>query len=261
MSLESQVLVFMLVLFRCAAFLAFAPVIGGQQIPRLVKVGFSLSLAWLWIGEALVGSGPAAALANELAAGGNGHLDVLSLGLAVMREVGLGAAVGYLLSLMMTPARIAGVYLGHEAGLQMATLVDPNSNTSGNVMSELFDVIGTMLFFVFNIHHHLLHALHGLMQVWPVGGALPKVNMEFVAHQVSRAHQAGLLAALPAAGCLFITMCGLMVLMRSTPTFTLFSVGQSLRVGVGLVATLVFLPHVMAVFLRAFEDVLGLLGN
>lgn len=259
MSLESQVIVFMLVLFRCAAFLAFAPVIGGQQIPRLVKVGFSLSLAWLWLGEALTGAGPAVDLALRLVGGGNSQLDMLAMALAVMREVALGAAVGYLMSLMMTPARIAGVFLGHEAGLQMATLLDPNSNTSGNVLSEVFDVLATMMFFLFNIHHHLLAALHGLMQVWPVGGALPAVNMDYVTDRVSQVHQAGMLAALPAAGCLFISTCGLMILMRSTPQFTLFSIGQALRVGVGLIATLVFLPHVLAVILRTFQQMLGVL--
>ena len=196
---------------------------------------------------------------NEMVAE-DGSLRILPAALGAGREVALGAACGFLMSLFLIPAKIAGSYLGHEAGLQMASLMDPNSNTSGNVLSEIFDALLIILFFAFNAHHYLLYGLDVMFRFWPVGGRLPQVSPQFVADRISSVHHTAFLAVLPAVTCLFVSMCGMLILMRSTPQFSLFSIGQSLRVGMGLLAVLLFLPHTLRVFAVALSELKASVG-
>ena len=224
---------------RVSAFVAVIPMIGGRNLPRLVKVGFSVSLAAMWFGAY-------GTLEFETLARLAPRTHWLTDSLAVGREVVIGAALGYALGLVALPARIAGAYIGQEMGLNLATISDPTVNGSTNVLSQVYDSLGTLVFFAANVHHVVLAALHLSFERCPVGTPFSRLWILPLWDGVARAHELGMLLAAPLAVCLFATLFVLLLMGRAAPQFNLFSVGLTLRLGVGLVGSLVFLPELVA---------------
>src|SRR5438309_507526 len=91
---------FALVLARTGTGILVLPLFGGQNMPRLVKLGFALVLALFWIGS--VGVPAEQALLRQLEAGA-----APLLALALAREAMLGAMLGLAFSLFLLPARVA----------------------------------------------------------------------------------------------------------------------------------------------------------
>jgi flagellar biosynthetic protein FliR len=56
----------------------------------------------------------------------------------------------------------------------------------------------------------------------------------------------------PVGAALFISLVAMLLVMRTSSQFNLFSFGLSFRLGLGLVATLLFLPEMCLLFSRMF---------
>src|SRR5690606_28334117 len=102
MNVPLAALSFVLILARCAALVGFSPWLGGAETPRLVKVGLVVALSLVWFdpqaaAPAVVGSDPAS-------------WGWMLIGWLTAKEVLLGASLGYLLRLVVVPARMAGSY-------------------------------------------------------------------------------------------------------------------------------------------------------
>jgi flagellar biosynthetic protein FliR len=240
------VLSFALVLARVSAFIATFPLLGGKSFPRIVKLGLAMSLAWMWFG--IYGLQPSADVCQSAE-----HLHWPGMVLAVVREVALGAVLGFGFGLFLMPLRIAGAYIGQEMGLSMAVITDPGQGDSSGVVAQLMETLGVLLFFSLDVHHVLLLAVHTSLQRWPCGTCLPAESAVVVVRGIDDAQAWGLLVAAPVGICLFVTMIVLLFLARSAPQLNLFSVGLTVRLVVGLVACLVFLPDMW----NAMQQILG----
>lgn len=246
--MEPLVLSFSLVLARVTAFLAVLPILGGANAPRTVKVGLSVALALLYL--SLLGVGPAQAVLH------GGELSWLTFGLAIGREAILGAFLGYVMGLVLLPARIVGDYLGQEMGLTLGQLSDPLSGPPSAVLSQFFELLAGVLFLGLDGHHLFFAALHGLFLRLPVGAATPLPVAGLVAG-LDSAQQAGLLLAAPVGAVLFLTSLALALMTRAAPQLNVFSLSFAIRVGAGLGAVLLLFPD----FLRALVGVLGRMGG
>jgi hypothetical protein len=102
------------------------------------------------------------------------HVDGLSwltFGLALVREAVLGAFVSCALGLIPLPARIAGEYLGQEMALTLGVLADPNAANPSVVLSQLFDLIASVVFLGLNGHHFVAVQLE--CRSWPAKAGTP----------------------------------------------------------------------------------------
>jgi flagellar biosynthetic protein FliR len=234
-TLEAASVSFALVLARCASFIGFSPWLGERDIPRTVKVGLAGALTLVWF-DPLTGPSALSLAQSRMA-------QSFLFGWLVGREVLLGALLGYLLRLVVLPARLAGSYLGQEMGLTLATLADPSSPTGSNVFAQLLEVVAGVLFFTLDIHHWVLAGLGVAFDVLPMGGALPG-SAGMLASQVDAAGEKALLLIAPAGIALFITTAALTLLTRSVPQLNLFSVGFPLRLVVGIAVAAACLPKI-----------------
>lgn len=244
-SLDAWILSFALILARVGTFIATFPLTGGRNLPRTVKIGLAAALTVMWFG---VFGAEASARFVEVASGGRWF----PLALVVVREIVIGAALGFAFGLVLIPTRIAGAYIGQEMGLTLGAISDPGNRESGSVVSRLFDALGILMFFALDVHHVVLAAVHATFQRWPLGSALPSFSRTAIVDGVGAAHDWGILLAAPVGVCLFATIVVLALLMKASPQLNLFSVGLAVRVAVGLVATFVFLPDVCYLMQRLF---------
>lgn len=250
--LELPVLSFALVLTRVAAFIAAFPLFAGKNLPRLIKLGFAISLTWLWFGVYAAEPSPEV---RQMAA----NMHWLAIAIGVLREALLGAVLGFGFGLFLAPLRMAGAYVAQEMGLTLASVADPSQGDLTNVVAQILEALGVLLFFALNVHHSLLLALHVSLQRWPFGSPLPAFSAAAVIGGVDDAQQWGLLLAAPVGICLFATTVALVVLARAAPQLNLFSVGLTVRLVVGLLAALLFLPDMWLMMQQLFGRVTDLM--
>jgi flagellar biosynthetic protein FliR len=229
------VLSFALMFARVAAFVALLPFLGGSQTPRMVKVGLAIALAVLGFGAE--GTLPPREFLVHAAAA-----PWLSVGLALGREVLVGAVVGYVFSLFLMPARIAGEYIAEEMGLSIGGQLDPTANHSSSLISQALETLATLLFLGLDCHHLCIAALYGTFRRWPVGEMTLNLPLAEMIRATAAVEEWGLLVGAPVGVCLFLTSVVLALLSRLAPQLNIFNMGFALRVGVGLISLLVLLP-------------------
>ena len=235
-----------LMLARVGAFVAVLPLLGGNSMPRLVKVGLTMALTVLWA-STFWQQMPACAWLAE-----GGAVPWVGLGIAVGREVLLGAVVGYTLGLVTIPARIAGDFLAQEMGLSFSNMVNITNDGQATPLTVIFEMLAAALFLGLDGHHGFFGVMQGLMERFPVGGPVPGVPIGGLLHGALAAEEWGLMLAAPVALCLFLTTLILTLLARATPQLNLYTVGFPLRLGVGLVAVLLLLPHGVVTMVSIF---------
>lgn len=248
------VFTFSLILVRVGAFVAAMPLFGGRNVPRMVKVGLSVALASMWFGS--YGITPSVSLMLSAA-----NIHWVSYLIAIGREVIFGAMLGFAFGLFLLPTRIAGAYIAQEMGLTLASISDPNAESSANVFAQFLESLGYLIFFSLDLHHVLLSVLHATFLKWPIGSPIDEYPVLPLINGMSEAHEWGLLLAAPLAICMFVTVIVLALMTKASPQLNLFSVGLTLRLGVGFVATLIFLPEMCLMMQRIFGHVSGFLSG
>lgn len=241
-----------LILARVGAFVMVLPLLGGAQTPRLVKLGLALALTVLFATTSLDRLGDATELLRPQAA------PWATVSLALTREVGLGAILGFAFSLFLLPARIAGEFLAQEIGLSFGSLLTASGDGSAGPLAVLFESLAGLLFLGLDVHHTFLGVLDESLRRYPIGHGfrLPACD---VVGAAGAAQEWGLMLGAPVALCLFLTTVVLALLTRAAPQLNLYTVGFPLRMLVGLGAALLFLPQLIEGLVAVLTQFTGFL--
>lgn len=228
---------FGLILARVSAFIATIPYLGGSNVPRTIKAGAALALTCFWFAESGVTTTRIVVMMDDL--------PWMAFALAVGREVIIGAALGYVFGLFLVPFRIAGEYIAQEMGMTMGAITDPTRPQQSTAVGEFFEMFGALLFFMNDVHHLFLAALHQSFGQQPIGGSILNLPVAGQLRSLASATEWGLTLASPVACCLFITSLILGLMARVAPQMNLMSFGYALRISVGLIAVLVLWPSLV----------------
>lgn len=244
--MELSIVLFTLVVFRVGGFVSAMPLFGGPSLPATVKVGLSVGLTLLWY--EMAAESPPEWLIQSMQ-----DTTWAGFAIAVGREVMLGVFLGFTFGLFLLPARMAGSWIGHEMGLELANLTDPTRETSGTLYGQLSESAAMLLFLALDLHHVPLAALHLSFDRLPIGEtpAVNPVTTAFAINGFQYAHEQSLSIAAPVGTALFLMLVVLLLLMKAAPQLNLFSVGLSLRLGAGTLAGLVFLPESYSLMARS----------
>ncbi len=250
--IETTVLSFTLILARAGAFVAVLPLLGTNATPRTIKIGLSAALAVLYF--LLLGGTAAPKILT-----GDGPLSWLAFAVVLMNEALLGAFLGYAMSLVLLPVRIAGEYLGQEMGLSLASQADPTAGNPSTVLAQLFEMLAGVLFLGLNGHHLFLAALHSTFLRIPIGGWSGLSAAGPMTTALASAHEWGLLLAAPIGAVMFLTSIALAFMTRAAPQMNIFSIGFAVRIGLGLGGMFVLMPDFVAALVRTIAHMGDLL--
>jgi len=248
--IELWVVSFSLILARAGTFVAIVPVLGGANVPKMVKIGLAFALATLWFCSLGAGAGRDIL---EL----QGRVQAVALTLALGREMILGGVFGYALGLFLVPVHVAGEYLAQEMGLSLAAMVDPLVGKTASPLTQVLEMLATAIFFALDGHHVFLTVLHTSLLRWPPGSALPRLPVAAMVQGAASAQEWGLVLAAPVGVCLFLTSAVMALMARAVPQMNVWSLGFALRVTVGLGATMILLPQMGAVLV----NIIGRFGD
>ncbi|QDT11176.1 flagellar biosynthetic protein FliR [Planctomycetes bacterium K23_9] len=231
-----QLTLFMLVLTRVSAFIAFFPLFSKRQLPNLVKVGMAASLAIFWTLE----------VNTSVDTSEIGDLASLMGMLMIFKEMMIGTILSMALGLFFWPSKIAGAYVGQELGLSLASISDPGSQDSSTLVTRLFDTFLILMFFSLNLHHFIILVIHESFQHFLTSANLFELPTEYMAQCMNVVNDYGLLIAAPLMILFMMVTLVLAFLNKAAPSLNLFTVGMSLRAGLGVFCLFLFCPIVFA---------------
>lgn len=155
-----EVLTFLLVLARTSGMVVSAPFWGGTAVPKLVRVVIAVSLSIAIY--PLVQPASLAPAQPEPA--------LVSLLIALGREVLCGLVVGWAAQLLFAGMRLAGQQIEMKMGLGIAQLIDPQNGGQTSLLPAFLDLMVALVFLALNGHHLLIQALVSSYRLFPLAG-------------------------------------------------------------------------------------------
>jgi flagellar biosynthesis protein FliR len=246
----AQILSFVVVLFRVAGIMVFAPFFSSSAFPPQIKVIIPLVVA-----VALAPVVPQAQLPTNL---GYGQIVALVVGDAIF-----GLILGLVASFVFGGLQLAGQLIGFQLGFSIVNVIDPQTAVETSVISILNNFIGLLLFLVINGHHWFFQAVSESLQYLPPGGIQFKGPVaEEVLRLSAQVFVSGLRIAGPVIAVTLITDVVFGMLSRAAPTINLLVVGMPAKTLIGLATLSIafyFLPTLLGEsFLQLSHDLLSL---
>lgn len=218
---------FMLVFFRLLGMLIFAPVLGSPVIPVRVR-----ALLMFMFALAVYPSVPAPSHAAEFL-----HADLFTLAAAVALETFLGLAIGLLAATPIYAAELAGMLMGQQMGIGLASLYDPTLDTETTVLGQLFMYIAITLFIAIGGLEVMYNTLVLSFSSVPVGAVvLSHSPLELFTGLLSASFELALRVSAPVVSIILLETLAAGILAKTMPQLNVLSIGFAVKVILGLVA-------------------------
>ena len=177
-------------------------------------------------------------------------LDVEHLVGALVGQAVIGAALGFLVSMVFAAVQSAGSFLDLFGGFQLATAYDPMSQTSGGPFGRLYQMAAVVLLFASDGHQVVLAGLVRTFDALPLGAMLdPAALASTLSDGLTQMFLAALQIAGPLVVVLFLADVGLGLLTRVAPALNAFQMGFPIKIGLTVVfagALFMALPAVVS---------------
>lgn len=214
---------------RILALFSVAPGFGSAALPARAKVAIAFVIAVV-IAPTIA---PAAPLALSWAAA-----------VLAAQQVLVGLGIGFAMQLALAAMAFAGDFIGVQMGFGFAGLLDVQNRFEVPVVSDLFSLIGLVLFLTLNGHLILLGVLVRSFAIVPVapGSGITGAGWRALARAGALLFQMGVWLALPVIAVLLAVHLGLAVVSRVAPQINIVSIGFALFMWVGIAATVALVP-------------------
>jgi len=222
-----------LVLVRVGAMLMVVPIFSQTQIPRLLKFGLSLLLAFV-----VVRTIPPVA-----------PLGLGALTVAIAAQVFVGLVFGFVAFLLFTGIQFAGEIIDTQIGFAIVNVINPQTSQSVTVIGEFQLALATLLYLAADGHHALIAGMAGSFHLVPLPFAgAPDVLAGDLVRFFTQALFIVFEIAAPVAIALFLVNVTLGLMAKVAPQMNVFVVGFPFQIAVGLIMLIVTMPLLGAVF-------------
>ena len=211
---------------RISAFVVTAPVLGTRALPARVRLVFAVGLTIILVPlrGMLVPTDPLLSPAGLVIA---------------IQQVLIGCTLGLVLRSIFLVFEFAGQIVAQQMGLGFAAMVDPASGAQVPVVSQLYVILGTLMFFAFNGHLQLIELLVNSFTLMPLGSqGITRAALAFVIDWIGQLLGMGISLMLPAIAALLIVNLVFGIIARSAPQFNIFSIGFPIMILFGVVVLL-----------------------
>lgn len=213
---------FLLILVRISCFVYAAPFFSMSNVPRRVRIGFSIFLSYL--------------LYNALDHNEVVYSSLLGYAVIVAKEALTGFVIGWGAQICSSVTTFAGSIADMEIGLSMVSLIDPATRQQATFTGVFYQYMFTLFMILSGLYQYLLRALVDTFTLIPINGAVFKTEallssvLMFLADYIV----IGFRIILPIFCAMIFLNCVLGVLAKVSPQLNMFAVGIQLKVLVGL---------------------------
>ena len=214
---------FLLILVRVSCFVYVAPFFSMSNVPRRVKIGFSIFFAYLLY---------VSLDRNEVV-----YNTLLGYAVIVMKEALTGFLIGWGAQICTTVTSFAGSIADMEIGLSMVSLIDPTTREQATFTGVFYQYMFTLFMIISGLYQYLIRALADTFTLIPINGAVFKREalLESILLFLGYYIAIGFRIILPIFCAMIFLNCVLGVLAKVSPQLNMFAIGMQLKVLVGLV--------------------------
>ena len=177
-------------------------------------------------------------------------------------EVLLGIILGFLVNMIFEFVRMAGAFIDLQMGLSMMNVVDPNSNESVTIISNLTYYLALVMLFVSDGHHVIISCLIKSFEIIPVGKVQNMANsFEVFLSTFIKYFEIGMRIAIPLIVVILISELAMALVSRSVPQINVMILGIPIKFILGLVTISALLPVTLKMLLYAFNGIDDIFEN
>jgi len=230
---------------RIGAMIMAMPVIGTRLVTIRIKIIIAMVISILIL--PLIPPVPA--------------VEALSFaGLMItVQQILIGVATGFTLQLVMGALTIAGESIALSMGLGFASMIDPANGVNVPVISQLFLIMGTLLFLALGGHLLLFQLLVSSFNSLPIGvEGITRESFWLIVQWGSQMFVGAVWIAIPALLSMLMITIAMGVMTRAAPQLNIFSVGFPVTMFMGFIILMLVLPTFLQRFNQLMLDAMQL---
>lgn len=231
--------VFLLVFTRVSGIFIISPFFSSQNIPNILKIGFSFILSVLLslildIKISLEGTNFVALMAKELM---------------------VGLIIGFIAYMFFTIFYIMGQLIDMKIGFGMVNVMDPQHKVQVPLMGNFYYILAFLILFSIDGHHMIIKAVVDSYELVPIGKFTFNEEITFsLINILSKTFTMGFRLAAPIIAIILMMDLLLGILARTIPQMNVFVVGMPLKILVGLLIISVSIPIFYTISIEIFND-------
>lgn len=243
---EEYVINFLLLFIRFSSLFVFLPIFNHLSIPARVK-----ALLAFYFTIMFYSSIPPLPIPS----------DFIELSLMILSEILLGLFVGIILQIILAIVAYAGEQISFIMGFTMASVMDPQTQTSTPLMSSFLSLIALMLLLALDVHHWMIEFMYESLHTIGLGTFYPNdSHVEQILKEFGILFVLGFTIAFPILALSLLVDIIFGMLMKTMPQFNLLVIGFPIKIGVSLVVLTAVLTSMMMVFQKEFEKAFATLS-
>lgn len=221
---------FLMALMRFGAFFINTPVFSDTFIPNQNKAAIAALSALLLL--------PSLVMTQKMPS-----LSIMGYGVMAVKEIALGFAMGYMVLIITAILRFAGGIIGMQIGFSFVQVADPSSNQSLGLISEFFQLAGTLTFLVINGHLIMFNAFFQSFALIPPAKATMNggILQELIAHS-NMVFTCGLQLAMPIIAIILMGDVALGIISRTVPKMNVFQLSFAVKIVIGMLLIVKMFP-------------------
>ncbi len=151
-----------------------------------------------------------------------------------MEQIMVGALLGLMLQILFGVMTKVGQILSLQMGLAMGVMNDPVNGQGVPLLGQLFLILASFLFFIFDGHLVALDILVESFFTWPPGNSIYQLDLNRILALFGWMFAAALVLAFPAMVAMLTVNMTFGVMNRSAPSLNIFALGFPLAMIMGL---------------------------
>ncbi|WP_080146588.1 flagellar biosynthetic protein FliR [Marinilactibacillus piezotolerans] len=245
--MESELQHFLLILIRISTFISLSPGFSNRAFPTAAKLGISLALSVI-----VMGSIP------QL----NASLPMGLFLVTGIKELLIGMALAYITLLFFTTVEIAGTLVDFQVGFSMGQIYDPSLGVSASNFGRIYYWISMGIFFIANIHHHVIRSLVQSFDYIPLEQlSFTYMGTEGIVHLFSHVFELAFNLAVPFIIVALLSELTLALISRTVPQINVLILGIPMKILLSLVFMFLFLPMLMENIAEVFPEMIKYLNE
>lgn len=236
----SKYQIFLMVLVRMTGLFLITPIFSRDNIPNILKIGFSFFCSIILINIIEVDFV---------------NLAPFELFIFSIKELLVGLMLGFVSYLFFTIFYLAGQVIDMQIGFGMVNVLDPQQNIQVPIMGSFYYMICILLFLILDGHHSLIEALVNSYEYIPIGQF--RFSGDMINHLVRTLTQVFFISfkiSGPVLAAIFLSDVLLGVLAKTMPQMNVFIVGMPLKIFIGIATVVITIPIFLATLQNIFSN-------
>jgi type III secretion protein T len=244
------VAVLVLTFARLYGFMQFFPLIGGEQVPAMIRAVLCLALT-PFLGMPLLNAGEGRQIALD------------QIYLLLFKEALAGSFLGLVCGLPLRLPEIIGGMIDNQRGTAVTDTYNPTSGSDASLLGQLLSLTMVVYFFSSGGFDQIILMLGGSFKLLPVSAFVPvgdanlfRILLDIFARYLS----VFAILTLPVMAAMFLAEMALAVASRFAQSLNVFSLAQPIKALVAISLLITMMPRINQEVIKWLNDLLVRFG-